>query len=214
MARLNIHRSDSRTLQFLATFQRYIVSKVLFRATITDSFILPGEAIYVFCILASGGPFSTDTISTNLTFILNDVPLSSSFTWEPSRDGPPQYYYNTPVYTNTSIGSAASLPSEMHNLTVQSFSAVLFDYAIYTYVIFSENPVILSTQHLEHSASDDLVSGPASTTSVLGIPPPTASVKSAARKSGSSRTAAIVGGVVGAVVAVSAVLIEIGRAHV
>ena len=76
----------------------------------------------------------TLTITTNLTFILDGVESPPPFLWQPIPEGTEGYRYNIPVYTNTAVGSASSLPSGLHNLTVQSYAAVLFDYAIYTYV--------------------------------------------------------------------------------
>ena len=73
-------------------------------------------------------------------FFLDDIQYSP-FLWDPSPDSSEQYL-SAPVYTNTSVGSAADFPSGLHNLTVVSGAAVLFDYAMYTYVAANVHLVI------------------------------------------------------------------------
>ena len=92
---------------------------------------MTGTAVYVFCILADGIP---DAITpSELVFIMDDT-LSGTFDWSPDNSID-KYTYNVPVYANTDIATtaAAGLPG-LHNLTVLSTEAVLFDYAVYTYV--------------------------------------------------------------------------------
>ena len=82
----------------------------------------------MYCILAAGVAYATT--STDLIFLLDDVE-SSRFTWALDSTVE-EYQYNQLVYSNHAVGSAAGLPSGLHNLTALSFDAVLFDYAIYT----------------------------------------------------------------------------------
>ena len=51
--------------------------------------------------------------------------------------------YNVSVYANNSVGSAANRPSGMHNLTVLTYETVLFDYAIYTYVLVGSHSIMV-----------------------------------------------------------------------
>ena len=94
---------------------------------------MTGNAIYVYCILAAGLP-QGEIVATDLSFILDDVHSQVPFQWDPNSTTP-HYTYNYPVYANTNIGTSATGASGLHNLTVLSFQAVLFDYAVYTYVV-------------------------------------------------------------------------------
>lgn len=91
---------------------------------------MTGIALYVFCILAEGVPGANT--ATDLTFLMDNTD-TGTFYWSPNNSVE-QYTYNVPVYTNTNIGTAAAGPSGLHNFTVLSIQAILFDYAIYTYV--------------------------------------------------------------------------------
>lgn len=88
-----------------------------------------GNSISVYCILASGAS-SADLISTTLSFFLDDIGSPKQFVWNPSRSGPENYTYNQQVFAVSDLESSTA----GHNLTVVSYDAVLFDYAVYTCV--------------------------------------------------------------------------------
>ncbi|TDL24136.1 hypothetical protein BD410DRAFT_719993 [Rickenella mellea] len=88
-----------------------------------------GSAIYVYGILANQVPFATT--ATNLTFTL-DGAVVGTFVHVP--DSSSDFIYNVPFYTNP------SLPMGQHTLHIESNAVtqsalILFDYAIYTYVL-------------------------------------------------------------------------------
>lgn len=98
--------------------------------TVLIALIISGSAIYVFCVTVDQNILGLQTV-TNLSFILDDDVLHEyDYVQIPFNER--DFLYNHSVYSNTALGSAASLPNQKHNLTVIVQGNILFDYAVYT----------------------------------------------------------------------------------
>lgn len=88
-------------------------------------------AVYVFCVIANQPPQAPEKASGSFAaykFLIDGVVVSE---FRHEAEDTAEYFYNTPVYTNT------SLSNEEHHFTVLIDSTdrptlILFDYLVYT----------------------------------------------------------------------------------
>ena len=85
-------------------------------------------SLYVFCIEADLAPNENITVDVHLVFAL-DGQAAGDYGYTPNNLTS-DFAYQVPVYVNTALTPPDG--GAQHNLTIQSYANMLFDYAIYT----------------------------------------------------------------------------------